>query len=86
MRSDNSRLEFEKRRKEMQAKYGMVFREGFGREVLADILLDLCHFGVTLDPDNKVQVAEYNVGMVIAKRAGVLEAIGTHILGITKGD
>jgi len=31
----------------------------------------MTHFGETLDPDNKVRVAEYNVGIAILARMGV---------------
>jgi len=55
---------------ELQLKYRAVFMSEIGREVLSDILMQ-CHFGVTLDPDNKVQVAEYNVGMVLLERCGI---------------
>jgi hypothetical protein len=41
-----------------------------GLDVLADIL-DMCHFGCTLDPDNKVMVAEYNVGVAILSKCGI---------------
>jgi hypothetical protein len=74
-------LNIEKARSEIRAKYHLLFREGIGREVLKDIL-NMCHFGVTLDPDNKVQVAEYNVGLVIAEKAGVLDGINKHIFGL----
>ena len=55
---------------ELSQKYRHIFLSPIGREVLADILSD-CHFGCTLDPDNKVQVAEYNVGISILARCGV---------------
>jgi len=42
----------------------------FGKDVLADILR-ACHFGCTLDPDDKVVVAEHNVGMVILAKLGI---------------
>jgi hypothetical protein len=56
---------------ETRAKYRLLFRQGIGRDVLTDIL-SLCHFGSTLDPDNKVQIAEYNVGIAILGRCGML--------------
>lgn len=37
--------------------------------MLADILAE-CHFGSTLDPENPVQVAEYNVGVMILSKMG----------------
>lgn len=51
-------------------KYRHLFSSSLGREVLADILGE-CHFGSTLDPDNKAQVAEYNVGVLILAKCGV---------------
>lgn len=57
----------------IQSKYRIVFLQGtLGQDVLQDIL-SLCHFGSTLDPDNKVQVAEYNVGVAILHRCGIFE-------------
>ena len=55
----------------IQAKYRAVFiTSSLGKDVLADIL-QLCHFGSTLDPDNQVQVSEYNVGVAILNRCGI---------------
>jgi len=69
-------------REEMDSRYKALFNQGgIGREVLVDILLT-CHWGITLDPDNHVQIAESNVGMVIAKRAGILDGINKHIFGL----
>jgi hypothetical protein len=65
-------------------KYATLFREGIGREVLADILVFNCHWGVTLDYDNKAQIAEYNVGLVIAAKAGILKQIDSQILGLKR--
>lgn len=56
---------------ELQVKYREVFLSPLGRDVLAD-LMDKCHFGVTLDPDNKVQIGEYNVGVAILAMCGIL--------------
>ena len=55
---------------EVSQKYRYIFLSPVGREVLADILAD-CHFGCTLDPDNKVQVAEYNVCINILAKCGI---------------
>lgn len=52
------------------SKYRHVFSSSLGREVLADLLGE-CHFGETLDPDNKVRVAEYNIGVVILAKCGI---------------
>lgn len=54
----------------IEEKYRHVFTSPLGKDVLADILLD-CHFGCTLDPDNKVQVAEYNVAVNILAKCGI---------------
>jgi hypothetical protein len=55
---------------ELSQKYRHIFLSPIGREVLADVLA-LCHFGCTLDPDNKVQVSEYNVAVTILSNLGV---------------
>ena len=55
----------------LQAKYRATFLNNpLGIDVLADIL-NLCHFGCTLNPDNPVQVSEYNLGIVILHRCGI---------------
>jgi hypothetical protein len=64
----NPQVEYEK---EIQKKYKLVFLSVEGRQVLGDILF-LCHFGRTLNPDNKTQIAEYNVGVSILGRIGIL--------------
>jgi hypothetical protein len=51
-------------------KYRAIFLSPMGLDVLADIL-QVCHFGCTLDPDNKVQVSEHNVGVMILAKCGV---------------
>lgn len=61
----------------MNDKYRAVFINEMGLEVLADILRE-CHFGETLDPDNKVQVAEYNVGIMIMAKCGVFSPANLH--------
>jgi len=60
---------------EMMAKYRVVLTKGVGKDVLADIL-HMCHFGATLDMTNPHQIAEYNVGIVILKKCGIL-GVGT---------
>ena len=58
--------------KEIRAKYRTVFLQGtVGRDVLADILIDLCKFGTTLNPENPAQVAEHNVGVAILSKCGI---------------
>jgi hypothetical protein len=54
----------------LKLKYKALFSSSMGRDVLADILT-MTHFGCTLNPDNPVQVAEYNVGIAILSRMGV---------------
>lgn len=75
--------EHEKYEREIRDKYRTVFSTGTGREVLADILLT-CHAGKTLDPDNKVQIAEYNVGKVIMDKSGIMEIFFDTLLGLRK--
>ncbi len=59
---------------DMQIKYRNAFGTQVGRAVLGDILC-MCHFGETLDPNDPVRVAEYNVGIVIARMAGALDLV-----------
>jgi hypothetical protein len=66
----------------IEEKYRALFNHGFGTEILADILMN-CHFGITLDPDNKAQIAEYNVGIAIAAKAGFLEEVDS-LLGLPR--
>ena len=65
----------------MCRRYRNVFGSPEGRAVLGDILTTT-HFGETLNPENPVQVAEYNVGLAIAFKAGVFSLIYPQ-LGIT---
>lgn len=67
---------------EMQRLYRNVFSSEEGREVLFDILAK-GHFATTLDPDNRTQVAEYNVALTIAQMAGVFDKISPQF-SITK--
>ena len=55
-----------------------VFTKGFGPEVLCHILVDLCHFGETLSPDNKAMIGEYNIGVTLLADIGVF---GPGMLG-----
>jgi len=59
---------------EMQQRYRNVFGGSEGKLVLGDIL-SKGHYGVTLDPDNPVMVAEYNFALVIATLAGAFDAL-----------
>jgi len=55
---------------DLMAKYRLTFGTAHGREILSDIL-SMTHFGGTLNPDNKAQIAEYNVGIAILAKMGV---------------
>jgi hypothetical protein len=61
-------------------KYRFLFKTSVGQAVLADILRTT-HFGVTLDPDNPAMIAEYNAGLIIMAKAGILDDVKT-ILGL----
>ncbi len=65
----------EKQQKTRMASYRSVLCSPMGIGVLRDILVDLCHFGQTLDPDNKVQVSEYNVGIAIISKCGDFQEV-----------
>lgn len=67
---------------EMRQRYKNVFGSAEGRVVLGNILT-LGHYGVTLDADNRDQVAEYNFAIVIATMAGALEPVDKQ-LGIAR--
>lgn len=59
-------------KRELQDKYRAVFCGGqVNREVLGD-LLKTCHFGQTLDWENPGQIAEFNLGVVILAKCGIL--------------
>jgi len=76
---DEPEVEREKQRvKEMVQRYHNVFGTGEGRVVLRDILT-LTHFGDTLDPQDPVQVAEYNVGLTILRMAGALDPLYSEL-------
>jgi hypothetical protein len=60
----------EKEKKELQSSYRFIFTSTeVGLKVLADILVDFCHFGCYLS--NPDEVAQYNVGVQILSRMGV---------------
>jgi len=67
---------------EMLQRYRNVFGSSEGRIVLGDILTK-GHYGVTLDPDNPVMVAEYNFALVIATLSGHLDQLYSQ-LGIAE--
>ena len=56
---------------ELMDKYRAVFLQSpMGLEVFGDII-HFCHFGRTLNPENLVQVSEYNVGATILAKCGI---------------
>lgn len=54
----------------LQDKYREIFSTGAGRDVLADILVNFCHFGCFLKSEK--EVAEYNVGISILAQMGII--------------
>ncbi len=62
-------MNIEERR--LMDKYRAVLFSPLGMEVLGDILINFCNFGCYLDPDNKMEIGEYNVGVGILSRLGV---------------
>lgn len=62
--------------------YRNVFGTPEGREVLGDILTK-GHYGVTLDGDNRDQIAEYNFALMVATRSGVFDQVYAQ-LGLIK--
>lgn len=71
-------------REDMDQLYQTVFGSAAGRIVLGNILT-LGHYGVTLDAENRDQVAEYNFALVIATKAGAMEIVDKQ-LGIARED
>jgi hypothetical protein len=59
---------------DMLKRYKNVFGTPEGKIVLGDILTK-GHYGVTLDPENAVQISEYNFSLVIATKAGVFDPL-----------
>lgn len=59
---------------DVQQHYKNVFSGPEGRVVLGDILT-LLHFGETLNPNDPAMVAEYNVGLTIARMSGAMNSI-----------
>jgi hypothetical protein len=52
-------------------KYRAVLFSQVGMEVLADIMVNLCHFGQYHDAGNAEQDGAYNVGIKIMSRLGI---------------
>lgn len=68
---------------EMHQRYRNVFSTAEGRYVLGDILTR-GHYGVTLDPENQAQIAEYNSAIIIAHIAGAFDEVYHHLGMIPK--
>ena len=60
--------------RDMAQRYKNVFSTPEGKTVLGDILTS-CHFGETLNPNDPVEVAEYNTGLAILRSTGFLEVL-----------
>jgi hypothetical protein len=71
--------------KDMQQRYKNVFGTPEGRRVLGDILT-LGHFGVALNPNDPVEVAEYNLALTIARMAGALDLVYPQVGLAAEGD
>jgi len=56
---------------QMPDKYKLVFQNRMGREVLQDIVLRICRYGSTIEPDSQEQAAQYNVGVEIMAMTGL---------------
>lgn len=69
-----------KQAQQVKDRYRLVFQSDSGRTVLAD-LLRMTHFAVSLDPANAAMIAEYNVGLAVLAKSGLLDDIKT-ILGM----
>jgi hypothetical protein len=69
---------------EIDQTYRNMFGSAEGMLVLGDILTH-GHFGLTLDGENRDQIAEYNFALMIATRAGVFDALYRQ-LGLVKGE
>lgn len=70
---------------EVQQHYRNVFGTSEGRHVLGDILT-LGHFGETLNPNDPIQVAEYNFAVVIARMAGAFDRIYPQVGLVKEGE
>ena len=56
----------------LEAKYRLTLLSPLGRQVLSDILIGLCNFGCYLESPE--EVAQYNVGIGILSRCGIISA------------
>jgi histidinol phosphatase-like PHP family hydrolase len=67
---------------ELDQLYRNIFSSSEGLTVLGDILTK-GHYGLTLDGENRDQIAEYNFALMIATRAGVFDNLYRQ-LGLVK--
>lgn len=70
--SDFKLVEPDKGDQNVTDKYRAIFMSEMGREVLQDILIELCHFGQYLT--NEKEVCEHNMGVMILANCGVYKA------------
>ena len=70
-----------KREKELRDSYHFLFTGDVGRKVLIDILYR-AHWGATLDSSNPQQIGEYNLGVYILARSGLLDDAKQSMLGL----
>lgn len=64
----------ERAAKDMRQRYKNTFSTPEGMRVLGDILT-LGHFGLNIDPNDPVMVAELNFAQTIARTAGALDPL-----------
>ena len=64
---DKFDFEVKKDETDISDYYRGLFLKESGTKVLNDILI-ICHFGDELNPEDKVEIAEYNVGLRILKK------------------
>lgn len=56
---------------EISSKYKNLFFSQYGMDVLSDILFE-CHFGCMLNHLNPQEIGEYNIGVAILIKCGIL--------------
>ena len=68
-------------KEKLSQKYVLTFTSGVGLDVLQDIL-EMCHFGITLNKENQGQVAQYNIGVAILAMCGIYgDELMNRVLG-----
>ena len=77
--NEGLKFDFEEKTENADAQISNRYRHLFlgsqiGMQVLADIL-DMCHFGSTLDPEDKAEVTKYNLGIGILVKCGIFEGV-----------